>query len=36
MSVGGTCGAITGTLMAVGALKGRNSSDEKNNTREYY
>ena len=33
MSVGGTCGAITGTLMAVGALKGRNSSDEKNNTR---
>lgn len=33
MSVGSTCGAITGTLMAVGALKGRNSSDEKNNTR---
>lgn len=33
MSVGGTCGAITGTLMAIGALKGRNSSDEKNNTR---
>lgn len=33
MSVGGTCGAITGTLMAVGALKGRNSSEEKNNSR---
>ena len=33
MAVGGTCGAITGTLIAVGALKGRNSSDEKNNTR---
>ena len=33
MAVGSTCGAITGTLMAVGALKGRNSSDEKNNSR---
>ena len=32
MSVGSTCGAITGTLMAVGALKGRNSSDEKNDS----
>lgn len=34
MNVGTTCGAITGTLMALGALKGRNSSSEKNNTRE--
>lgn len=33
MNVGTTCGAITGTLMAVGALKGRNTSDEKNNSR---
>ena len=33
MAVGGTCGAITGTLMAVGALKGRNTSEEKNNSR---
>lgn len=32
MSVGSTCGAITGTLMAVGALKGRNSSEERNNS----
>lgn len=34
MSVGSTCGAITGTLMAIGALKGRNTSNEKNNSRE--
>lgn len=33
MTVGSTCGAITGALMAVGALKGRNSSSEKNNSR---
>jgi C_GCAxxG_C_C family probable redox protein len=33
MTIGNTCGAITGTLMAVGALKGRNSSEEKNNSR---
>ena len=33
MTVGSTCGAITGALMAVGALKGRNSSEEKNNSR---
>lgn len=32
MSVGSTCGAITGTLMAIGALKGRNTSEEKNNS----
>lgn len=33
MSVGSTCGAITGTLMVIGALKGRSTSEEKNNTR---
>ena len=33
MSTGSTCGAVTGTLMAIGALKGRNTSDEKNNSR---
>lgn len=33
MAVGSTCGAITGALIAVGALKGRNSSEEKNNSR---
>lgn len=32
MATGNTCGAITGTLMAIGALKGRNSSDEKNDS----
>jgi C_GCAxxG_C_C family probable redox protein len=34
MSVGGTCGAITGALIAAGGLKGRNNPEEKNNTRE--
>ena len=33
MAVGSICGAITGTLIAVGALKGRNSNEEKNNSR---
>jgi C_GCAxxG_C_C family probable redox protein len=33
MTVGSTCGAITGTLMAIGALKGRNTNEEKNNSR---
>jgi C_GCAxxG_C_C family probable redox protein len=33
MSVGSTCGAITGALMAIGALKGRNTIEEKNNSR---
>jgi C_GCAxxG_C_C family probable redox protein len=33
MTVGSTCGAITGTLMAVGALKGRNTSEEANKSR---
>lgn len=30
MSVGDTCGAITGALMVLGAIKGRESSEEKN------
>lgn len=34
MTVGTTCGAITGTLMAIGALKGRESSKEANDTRK--
>jgi C_GCAxxG_C_C family probable redox protein len=33
MAVGSTCGAITGTLMAIGTLKGRNTSDEANESR---
>lgn len=33
MTVGSTCGAITGALMAIGAVAGRNSSDEKNNSK---
>lgn len=33
MNVGNTCGAITGALMAIGALKGRESSLEANETR---
>lgn len=33
MAVGSTCGAITGALIAVGAMKGRNSSEEKNDSR---
>lgn len=33
MSVGSTCGAIIGVLMSIGALKGRNTSEEKNNSR---
>ncbi|URZ05193.1 C-GCAxxG-C-C family (seleno)protein [Clostridium felsineum] len=33
MCVGSTCGAITGTLMAIGSVKGRNTSQEKNNSR---
>lgn len=35
MYVGSTCGAITGTLMAIGALKGRSTSEEKNNSRAF-
>ena len=33
MSVGSTCGAVTGALMAIGVLKGRNTSEENNNSR---
>lgn len=33
MAVGSTCGAVTGTLMAVGALKGRNTIEEANTSR---
>ena len=33
MVVGSTCGAVTGALMALGALKGRSTSEEKNNSR---
>lgn len=34
MTVGTTCGAITGTLMAIGALNGRKSGNEANGTRK--
>lgn len=34
MTVGTTCGAITGTLMVIGALKGRESNEEANETRK--
>jgi C_GCAxxG_C_C family probable redox protein len=34
MSVGGTCGAITGSLMAIGAVKGRETGKEVNETRK--
>ncbi|WP_297638165.1 C-GCAxxG-C-C family (seleno)protein [uncultured Clostridium sp.] len=33
MSTGNTCGAIVSALMVIGAEKGRESSDEKNNAR---
>lgn len=33
MTVGSTCGAVTGTLMAVGALRGRDTSEETNKSR---
>jgi len=35
MTVGSTCGAITGVLMALGAIKGREESSDKNESREY-
>ncbi|AOR24155.1 C-GCAxxG-C-C family (seleno)protein [Clostridium taeniosporum] len=35
MTVGSTCGAITGALMVVGALKGRNTNEERNNSRTF-
>lgn len=33
MNVGTTCGAITGALMALGAVKGRESGKEENGSR---
>ncbi|MCY6370016.1 C-GCAxxG-C-C family (seleno)protein [Clostridium ganghwense] len=34
MTVGSTCGAITGALMALGAIKGRESAAESNGARK--
>ena len=34
MMIGDTCGAITGALMALGSLKGRESNDFPNNSRK--
>lgn len=34
MTVGTTCGAITGALMVLGALNGRETKEEKNNSRQ--
>lgn len=35
MTVGSSCGAITGALMALGAIKGRNEAEEPNQARDY-
>lgn len=35
MAVGGTCGAITGALIALGSLKGREEATDANNSRMY-
>ncbi|MFL0194778.1 C-GCAxxG-C-C family (seleno)protein [Clostridium sp. WILCCON 0269] len=35
MAVGSSCGAITGALMALGAIKGRKEAVEPNQAREY-
>jgi C_GCAxxG_C_C family probable redox protein len=35
MTVGTTCGAITGALMALGAVKGREISEKPNETRKF-
>ncbi|WP_070110235.1 C-GCAxxG-C-C family (seleno)protein [Clostridium acetireducens] len=35
MSVGHTCGAITGAIIALGFLKGRNDLTEKNTASKY-
>ncbi|MGH4125408.1 MAG: C-GCAxxG-C-C family (seleno)protein [Clostridium sp.] len=35
MMVGSTCGAITGALIALGALKGREEATIKNESRKY-
>ncbi|WP_446898587.1 C-GCAxxG-C-C family (seleno)protein [Clostridium sp. LBM24168] len=34
MTVGTTCGAVTGALMALGSIKGRETSKESNETRK--
>ena len=35
MTVGFTCGAITGAIMAVGAVCGREEASEQNESRQY-
>lgn len=35
MAVGGTCGAITGGMIVLGAIKGRETSDESNEARKF-
>ncbi|WP_053957727.1 C-GCAxxG-C-C family (seleno)protein [Inediibacterium massiliense] len=35
MTVGSTCGAITGAIIAVGSLKGRKEAKDKNESRKY-
>lgn len=35
MAVGATCGAITGAMMAVGAVSGRETETTPNNSRTY-
>lgn len=35
MTVGSTCGAITGALMVLGAVKGRETSEEPNESRRF-
>lgn len=35
MTVGSTCGAITGALMALGAIKGREEAKDKNESRTF-
>lgn len=35
MTVGSTCGAVTGALMALGAIKGREEATVKNESRKH-
>lgn len=35
MMVGSTCGAVTGALMALGSLKGREKVTDRNESRKY-
>ena len=35
MTVGSTCGAVTGSLMALGSLKGREEATTSNGSRKY-